>query len=127
MDLRLARGIPEISVDRPQMESAVKTLVRKALNQMPEGTTLSISTSRENDMFKLAMQYPVQDILPDDVEQFFYPFIASRMGHDTTDLPRVEILVHKHGGLIDVGLESGELVIQISLPLLPSFSEHPLD
>ncbi len=45
-------------VDRPQMEMAVETLVKKALNQMREGSTLSIATLKENNTFKLVMRYP---------------------------------------------------------------------
>lgn len=120
LDLRLARRLPEISVDRAQMELVLETLVRRALNQMPEGAALFVSTSRENDRFQFAMRYPVHDMLPDDVEHFFYPFITPQTGYDTKDLPNVENLVHRHGGIIEVKLEDPfNLFIQISLPLLP--------
>ena len=118
VDLQLAPRLPVISVDRPQMELAVETLIKKAINQMQESATLSISTYQENDMFKLVIRYPVQHMSSDDVEGFFYPFTTSRMEYDTVDLPMTKILVHKHGGTIDVGLEeSGELTIRLSLPL----------
>jgi PAS domain S-box-containing protein len=120
VDLRLAPRLPEISVDRTQMEWVVQALARKALRQMPAGGTLSIATSREADMFKLALRYPVQELLPDEVEHFFYPFVASPALDDDRGLPKAEVLVHRQGGLIDAKLEeSGGLLIQISLPLLP--------
>jgi PAS domain S-box-containing protein len=121
VDLRFAPRLPEISVDRTQMKLVMETLVRKALQQMPAGGTLFISTSREGDMFKLALRYPVQDLLPNEVEHFFYPFVASPASEDHGGLPKAEVLVHRQGGLIDAKIEeSGRLLIQISLPLLPS-------
>jgi PAS domain S-box-containing protein len=120
MDLRFAPRLPEISVDRTQTEWLMETLLRKALQQMPAGGTLSVSTSREGDMFKLALQYPVPELLPDEVEHFFYPFVASAALDEEVGLSKAEVLVHRQGGLIDVKLEeSGRLLIQISLPVLP--------
>jgi PAS domain S-box-containing protein len=118
IDLRLSQGLPEITVDRPQMELVVETLAKQALNQIQEGATLSVSTFRENEMLKLVIRYPVQHMSSDDVEHFFYPFTTSQMAYDTADLPMSKIVVDKHGGMIDVSLaESGELIIQISVPL----------
>jgi nitrogen-specific signal transduction histidine kinase len=118
IDLRLSQGLPEITVDRPQMELVVETLAKQALNQIQEGATLSVSTFRENEMLKLVIRYPVQHMSSDDVEHFFYPFTTSQMAYDTADLPMSKIVVDKHGGMIDVSLaESGVLIIQISVPL----------
>jgi nitrogen-specific signal transduction histidine kinase len=118
IDLQLSQGLPEITVDRPQMELVVETLAKQALNQIQEGATLSVSTFRENEMLKLVIRYPVQHMSSDDVEHFFYPFTTSQMAYDTADLPMSKIVVDKHGGMIDVSLaESGELIIQISVPL----------
>jgi len=118
IDLQLSQGLPDIRVDRPQMELVVETLAKQALNQMQEGATLSISTFQEDEMLKLVVRYPVQHMSSDDVEHFFYPFTTSQMAHDTADLPMSKIVVDKHGGVIDVSLtESGELIIHISLPL----------
>jgi nitrogen-specific signal transduction histidine kinase len=118
VELQLAPSLPKISADRPQMELAVETLVKNALNQMEEGATLFISTFREHETLRLVMRYPVFHMSPDDVEHFFYPFTLSPTAYDTTDLPMSKILVHKHGGMIDVRLEPSHLLfIEISLPI----------
>jgi len=118
VDLQLDSGLPIISVDRPQMELAVETLIKKAVNQMQKSATLLISSYPENKMFRLVIRYPVQHMSFDDVEGFFYPFTTSQSGHDTVDLPMTKILVLKHGGMVDVRMEgSGELTIHLSLPL----------
>jgi PAS domain S-box-containing protein len=118
VDIQLDPGLPIISIDRPQMELAVETLIKKAVNQMQESATLLISSYQENKMFRLVIRYPVQHMSSDDVEGFFYPFTTSQIGYDTVDLPMTKILVLKHGGVVDVRLEgSGKLTIHLSLPL----------
>ena len=118
MRLQLGSDLPEIFVDRYQMRLVMETLVKQALNQMKEGSILSISTFQEEGMFKLVLRYPVEQMSSDDVEHFFYPFTMSTTRYDIMDLPLSKNLVNKHGGVIDVNLEeSGRLVIAISLPI----------
>ena len=117
--LLLTPGIPEISVDKAQMEHAVEILLKNALNQMQRGTTLSISTFHENAMLKVAIRYPIQEMSSVDLEQFFYPFSLPRMPYEIVDLPMSKLLVDKHGGAIDVKFEeANHLLIEISLPIL---------
>jgi PAS domain S-box-containing protein len=119
LDLHLSRGMPEVPMDRPKMERVFQTLLKKALSQVREGSALSISTFGEQHLFRFEMSYPVQEMPSDDVEHFFYPFNTSLL-QDNLDLPRVEILVHKHGGVVEVRLrQPGELLIQMSLPFAP--------
>jgi K+-sensing histidine kinase KdpD len=119
LNVQLGLGLPKISVDRLQMELVVETLVKQALNQVPEGATLSVSTFIENEMFKLVMRYPVEHMSSDDLEHFFYPFTTPRLAYDTADLPVSKIIIDKHGGVIDVRVEqSNDLIVEISLPTL---------
>ena len=116
--LELAPAPPKIPADKVQMERVVETLVKNALNQIREGSVLSLSTFRDNGSFKLVMTYPVMHMSPDDVEHFFYPFTTSLLTKDAAYLPLSKLLIDKHGGVITVNLtESGELSIHISLPI----------
>ena len=118
IELDLAPGLQEISVDRLQMELAVETLLKQAVTQTQEGITLKISTFQKNEMFELVIQYPVQHMSSDDVAGFFYPFISAQIGYGTVDLPMIKIMVYKHGGMVDANLdESGVLTLHLSLPL----------
>jgi PAS domain S-box-containing protein len=113
----LSPELPRILVDQVRMEQVLRTLLRNALNQMPSGANLSISTALDQDMFQLAMRYPVRHVSRDDVEHFFYPFTTFKVDYQLVDLPMSKILVHKHGGMIEVKLgKSGELSIRILLP-----------
>jgi PAS domain S-box-containing protein len=113
----LSPELPRISVDQAKMEQVLRTLLRNACNQMPSGASLSVGTAFDQGMFQLAMRYPVRHMSRDDVEHFFYPFTTFKVDYQLVDLPMSKILVHKHGGMIEVKLgKSGELSIRILLP-----------
>jgi len=113
----LSPELPRISVDQAKMEQVLRTLLRNAFNQIPSGASLSIGTAFDQGMFQLVMRYPVRHMSRDDVEHFFYPFTTFKVDYQLVDLPMSKILVHKHGGMIEVKLgKSGELSIRILLP-----------
>ena len=115
--VELSPELPRISVDQAKMEQVLRTLLRNAFNQMPSGANLSIGTAFDQGMFQLVMRYPVRHMSRDDVEHFFYPFTTFKVDYQLVDLPMSKILVHKHGGIIEVKLgKSGELSIRILLP-----------
>jgi PAS domain S-box-containing protein len=116
---QLSPGLPAIWADQLQMKQVLKSLLKKALSQIPSGATLSISTSLQNDMYQLAMRYPVPHLSRDDMEHFFYPFTTFNMDYPA-DLPMSKIIVHKHGGTIEVKLENpGDILIRMLLPARP--------
>jgi PAS domain S-box-containing protein len=113
----LSPELPRISMDQAKMEQVLRTLLRNAFNQIPSGGSLSIGTAFDQGMFQLVMRYPVRHMSQDDVEHFFYPFTTFKVDYQLVDLPMSKILVHKHGGMIEVKLgKSGELSIRILLP-----------
>jgi len=89
--------LPRISVDPIRMEQVLKTLLTNALGQMPLDSTLSVSTALEKDWLRLVIRYPVYHLSHDDAEHFFYPSTTFKANYQATDLPIVEILIHKHG------------------------------
>lgn len=113
----LSPGLPAIPADQLQMKQVIKSLLKKAFCQMSPGANLSISTSLQNDTCQFDVRYPVMHLSRDDIEHFFYPFTALNTDCQA-DLPMSKIIVHKHGGAIEVKLEkSGEILIRMSLPV----------
>lgn len=82
---------------------------------------MTLSGSLEKDLFLLTLKYPAQNVSRDDVEHFFYPFTTpTKTGLAPVDLPMSKILVHKHGGMIEVKLEKPRtILIRILLPTCP--------
>lgn len=117
VDADLAIGPPAIPMDQLQMKQVIRSLLRKALTQMPSGSTLSISASMENDMYRLVMKYPVPHLSADDRDHFFYPFATSGVD-DPVDLPMSKIIVDKHGGSLEAEMEKpGMLSVSMLLPV----------
>ncbi len=113
---QLRPELPEIYIDLTHMSESLETLLQNAIYQMEKGTSMSISTDREGEIFKLQICYPVKHIDQDDVKAFFYPFAISCMKLDTVDLSTVKTMINKHGGTIKANLESsGKIIIEISL------------
>ena len=113
---RLTPGLPKISIDLAHMSECLETLFQNAIYQMEKGTSLSISTCREGEIFKLQICYPVKHTDRDDMKAFFYPFATSPMKLDTVDLSIVKTIINKHGGTIKADLKSyREIIIEISL------------
>ncbi len=119
--IKLPPGLPKIPVDPYYMEQTLKTLFRNAFTRMPPGSALTLSGSLEKDLFLLTLKYPAQNVSRDDVEHFFYPFTTPiKTGLAPVDLPMSKILVHKHGGMIEVKLEKPRtMLIRILLPTCP--------
>ena len=119
--LSLDSELPDVPIDPQRIELALETLAKQALNQMEEGATLYLRSSRESGTCNLIMRYKAQHISLDDVEHFFYPFTTSQtnsLRYHTADLPISKLVIDKHGGSIDVRLEdSNEIIINISLPV----------
>lgn len=119
----LPSGLPHIPVDQLQMKQVLKSLLKKALSQMVPGDTLVVASALEKDVLELIVQYPVRNLSPEDVDHFFYPFTTSKVDYPAADLPMSKIIVHKHGGEIEVVQKPpGQISIRIALPVQQRFS-----
>jgi signal transduction histidine kinase len=68
--------------------------------------------------------YPVSVISDDDIEHYFYPFtvdyssVKNQGESDPLDVSIPKVVIHKHGGTVQVAKENGRRVIlTISLPV----------
>ncbi|MCE5334317.1 MAG: PAS domain S-box protein [Desulfobacteraceae bacterium] len=113
---QLSADLPAVPLDELQMKQVLKSLLKKALGQIQPGAELLIRSSFKDGVLLLGLEYPVPHLSRDDVEHFFYPFTSSNMDFPA-DLPMSKIIVHKHGGPIEVKLQRlREISILISLP-----------
>ena len=118
LEVQMAPGLPKIFLDQRFLAQALEALLRNALEHIPKGSRLMIQTAMGKDVLELSMRYPAHDICADDVEHFFYPFAKPGTAYEEVDLPMCKIIVTKHGGSINVGLEPpGDLLIRMFLPL----------
>ncbi len=95
--------IPQISADANQLKQVFLNLINNAVQSMPNGGTLSISTAR----IDTSVMVEVSDTgtgIPDNVAQkIFEPFFTTKKDRGTgLGLPISYRIIKKHGGKIEV-------------------------
>ena len=85
---------------------------------------MNVSTRKIGEHANITLSYRVPFISDDDIKDFFYPFSVAypfakgATNGDIMDVPIAKVVIHNHGGIINVGKEDKNLVwIDISLPL----------
>ena len=124
MSFAFADDLPEIMIDRVQIQQVVMNLVRNSMDALTEvhDRTLSVRTSRVDDG---ALQIDVIDTgpgLPKDVaERLFQPFVTTKPHGIGIGLSICKTIVDAHGGrLWATANPEGGTAFHISLPILAS-------
>jgi two-component system NtrC family sensor kinase len=121
--MALAEGIPELTADPSQLHQVVVNLVVNAVQAMPGGGTLTVSTRFDEDNVYLAVEDTGVGMSEDVKKSIFLPFYTTKeVGQGTgLGLPVVHGIVTAHGG--SVAVESGPgrgARFEVRLPLRPS-------
>ena len=110
--------IPEISVDPKQMRQVLINVMKNAMEAMPEGGELSITTQLQDDRVKLRIIDTGQGITPEDVKSVFDPFVTTKAKGTGLGLPICRKIIEDHDGLISLESTSGHgTVCNITLPV----------
>ena len=113
----LEESIP-ISGDKDFLKKAFASILRNAVFSASEGGRLAVSTSLEGGNLVVELRYPVKGVAEDDVTQFFIPRLTGDLETNVHDLPLSKVIVHRHGGRIQVKREDGDMMVRVELPLL---------
>jgi PAS domain S-box-containing protein len=122
--IREVSSIPEMKLDCDLLEKVLVNLMENAYFRMKERGEIDIALDTRDEYARVSIAYKVPYISDDDIEHFFYPFIAeypfphSKSDDAIIDVPMAPVIIHKHGGIIDVKKDNSHYVkIMISLPL----------
>lgn len=128
VDLALADDLPEVEADASQLNQVLVNLMVNALQAMPQGGTLTISTAREPNCLRLTVEDTGVGMSADTKRQIFHPFFTTKDSQSTgLGLPVVHGIVTSHGGTIDVQTSPGSGArFTVRLPL-PAFGEPRKD
>jgi PAS domain S-box-containing protein len=115
--------LPPLEGDASQLHRAFHAILENALLCIPEGENLTLSGGVDHEVLRLTIQHPAAGLADDDLDQFFLPRFAGKAGPSVLDLPLAKIIIHRHGGKIDVSWEGErKLALRVELPLK---SEYP--
>jgi len=106
---RLGEGVPEIEADASQLLQVLVNLVVNAIQAMPHGGKLTITTSAEDARVRLSVEDTGTGMSDDVRRRVFIPFFTTKDVHDGTGLGLavVDGIVAGHGGTIEVESKVG--------------------
>jgi len=124
--LDLPAGLPTVQCDPGQIEQVLLALIMNAIDAMPRGGNLWISTEDHGESGEIGIQ--VRDdgsgIAPDLLPRIFEPFLTTKETGKSVGLGLAvsQNIVERHHGRITVSSEVGKGTrFHIVLPLGPSF------
>jgi GAF domain-containing protein len=112
LEENLAADLPEIAVPKDRFLQTLKNLIGNALDAMPQGGTLTITTSLSSHEERRAVQLDVTDtgigISPDDQKRIFELFYSTKRDGLGYGLWRDKNLIESLGGKIVVRSQLGQ-------------------
>jgi len=86
------------NIDAGQLRLVGINLVRNALDAMPQGGKLHISTIYQKEQMELKISDTGVGIHKENLETIFQPFYSTKPGGTGLGLPYAQEIVHAHGG-----------------------------
>jgi signal transduction histidine kinase len=102
------RGPDTAWVDGFQVKQAVLNLLLNALQAMPEGGHVVVTTAGDEASLAIAVHDDGEGMGPETIERAFTPFFTTRAGGTGLGLPLVRRIVEQHGGSVTIGSAMGQ-------------------
>lgn len=120
----LADTLPEIELDKEQIRQAILNIMLNAIEALPQGGILEISTStkktgrRSKDIIEIKFQDTGQGISPLIKKKLFEPFFTTKERGTGLGLFITNRIIQAHRGIINIDSQPGEgTVVTIGLPI----------
>lgn len=119
LEQNLSRELPLVLMDPQQIKQAIINLVTNAIDAMPNGGTLSISTRDSQDAREVvvAIADTGYGISAEAIHNIFNPYYTTKARGTGLGLPIAHRIIRAHKGRIEVrNRESGGAIFIITLP-----------
>ena len=115
--LDLMPSLPVIQGDEERLHQAFENLIKHAVVSTPAMEKLVIASSRSGDRAVVHLRHKVHRLSEDDLDKFFFPHIEETKEWTVVDLPLSRIVIHRHGGKVDLSRDGENTVdLKIELP-----------
>jgi two-component system nitrogen regulation sensor histidine kinase NtrY len=119
-ELHLTEGELRIQADGEQLRRAIGNLVLNAIDAMPQGGVLRISSSCQDGHVRLSVSDTGQGLTEEECARLFTPYYTTKQHGTGLGLAIVQSVVSDHGGKISVVSTPGRgATFVIELPVLP--------
>lgn len=115
--LELAQSLDPIAADPDLLHRALSNLILNAMDAMPKGGTLTLSTRQEGNRVCLAVSDAGTGLTPEECDHLFTPYYTTKLHGTGLGLAIVQSVVSDHGGRISVRSTPGKgTTFSIELP-----------
>jgi PAS domain S-box-containing protein len=116
--LNSTKQTPRIELDAKQMRRVLVNLIRNAVDAMPSGGTLRITSRESNDNLELIIADTGEGMTSETLERLWSPLYTTKSKGIGLGLPTVKRLVEAHGGSITVETKPSKgSTFTVTLPL----------
>ncbi len=98
----LDEGLPSLPFDRAMLRQAMRNLIRNAMEVLPNGGRVELSTRCEGHDALITVADNGPGIVPDAAGRLFEPFFTTKPGGTGLGLSIAEQIVREHGGEISL-------------------------
>ena len=107
-----------VAADPDLLHRALSNLILNAIDAMPAGGTLTLSTGVEQHSARITVSDTGKGIAPEECERLFTPYYTSKLGGTGLGLAIVQSIVSDHGGRISLTSEPGKgTTFRVFLPM----------
>jgi signal transduction histidine kinase len=115
--LELHSGPVTGMLDEASIRAASLNLMLNAVQAMPRGGRLTVSTGAENGKLWMLISDTGAGMSPDQIKQLFVPFNTTKSRGLGLGMPYAQKIIEQHGGRISVESQQGEgTQVKIELP-----------
>ncbi len=105
--LLLGEDVGALAADPEQLRRALRNLVLNALDAMPQGGQLTVSTSRSDSKIAVEVSDTGEGLTPEECNRLFTPYYTTKQHGTGLGLAIVQAVVSDHKGTITVRSEPG--------------------
>ena len=118
LETALSSSLPSVQGDGDFLKRAFGCILKNEVVNMPEGEKLFLSTGSEVDNVIITIRHDAKGLANEDLSQFFYPRFTGKAETTIHDLPLAKVVIHRHGGRVDVFRDGKDVVLRIKLPMV---------
>ncbi len=101
VNIHLEPSLPRINADEEQLWQAILNLIRNAVEAMPTGGALTVSTTRDGNHVVIRISDTGSGMTEAQRQQIFKPFFSTKTGGTGLGLPLTQQIIIEHDGSIE--------------------------
>jgi two-component system sensor histidine kinase AtoS len=108
VDYRLEAGMPPTRADRDLLSEALRNMINNAVEAMPEGGVITLSTARgDGDSAEIEIKDTGTGIAPENLEKIYNLYFTTKEGGSGLGLSLAMRAIDLHGGSVHVESKLG--------------------